>query len=116
MSVQPRKQRKARYSASAHARSKYMSATLSKDLRKKFGTRTLPLKVGDKVEVLRGDFKETEGKIMEVDYNSYKVCVEDVTLSKPDGTTVYYPLDPSNLMIIKASTSDKRRMKNKGDK
>ena len=30
MSIQPRKQRKARYNAPAHARGKYLSASLSK--------------------------------------------------------------------------------------
>ena len=35
MSIQPRKQRKARYTAPAHARGKYLSVSLSKDLREK---------------------------------------------------------------------------------
>ena len=116
MSIQPRKQRKALYTAPAHARGKHMSATLSKDLKKKIGTRSLPLRVGDKVEVLRGDFKGQEGKVLEVDYGNYKVCIEEVTLSKPDGTAVFLPVDPSNLMIIKADLDDDRRTKNvKGD-
>lgn len=116
MSIQPRKQRKALYTAPAHARGKHMSATLSKDLRKKIGTRSLPLRVGDKVQVLRGDFKGHEGKILEVDYGKYKVKIEEVTLSKPDGTAVFLPVDPSNLMIIKADLDDDRRTKNvKGD-
>ena len=57
MSIQPRKQRKARYTAPAHARGKYLRASLSKDLREKVGSRTLPVRSGDKVRVLRGDFK-----------------------------------------------------------
>ena len=50
-----------------------------------------------------------------VDYGSYKVNIEDVTLSKPDGTTSFLPVDPSNLMIIEADLKDDRRIKNKGD-
>ena len=115
MSKQPRKQRKALYNAPAHARGKYLSATLSKDLRADLGKRSLPVKSGDKVRVLRGDFKGHEGEVLSVDYGSYKVSIEDVTLSKPDGTTSFLPVDPSNLMIIEADLKDDRRIKNKGD-
>ena len=116
MSIQPRKQRKARYNAPAHARGKYLSASLSKDLRKKLGKRTLPIKTGDKVEIVRGDFADHEGEVLSVDYGSYKVTIENVTMSKPDGTATFVPIDPSNLVIIEANLKDDRRIKNKGDK
>ena len=115
MSKQPRKQRKALYNAPAHARGKHLSASLSKDLRADLGKRTLPVRTGDKVKVVRGDFKGQEGEVLSVDYNSYKVTVEDVTLSKPDGTATFLPVDPSNLVIIDADLKDDRRIKNKGD-
>ncbi|MBR0371487.1 MAG: 50S ribosomal protein L24 [Methanobrevibacter sp.] len=115
MSKQPRKQRKALYNAPAHTRGKHLSATLSKDLRADLGKRSLPLRTGDKVRVLRGDFKGHEGEVLDVDYGSYKVTIEEVTLSKPDGTAVFLPVDPSNLMIIDANTKDDRRIKNRGD-
>ena len=115
MSKQPRKQRKARYTAPAHARGKHLSATLSKDLRDQIGKRSLPIRAGDKVKVLRGDFKEHEGEVLTVDYTSYKVTIEEVTLAKPDGTTTFLPVDPSNLVIIDADLKDNRRIKDKGD-
>ena len=115
MSKQPRKQRKALYNAPAHARGKHLSVSLSKDLREKLGKRSLPIRSGDKVTVLRGDFKGHEGKVLDVDYSSYKVTIEEVTLSKPDGTATFLPVDPSNLMIIDADMNDDRRIKNKGD-
>ena len=115
MSKQPRKQRKALYNAPAHARGKYLSARLSNELRADLGKKTLPVRTGDKVRVLRGDFKGHEGEVLEVDYGSYKVTIEEVTLSKPDGTAVFLPVDPSNLMIIDADTKDDRRIKNRGD-
>ena len=115
MSKQPRKQRKALYNAPAHARGKHLSASLSKDLRDKVGSKTLPIRSGDKVRVLRGDFKGHEGEVISVDYGSYKVMIEEVTLSKPDGTTTFLPVDPSNLVIIDADLKDDRRIKNKGD-
>ena len=115
MSKQPRKQRKALYNAPAHARGKHLSASLSKDLREQLGRRSLPIRTGDKVSVVRGDFKGHEGEVLTVDYGSYKVTIEEVTLSKPDGTATFLPVDPSNLVIIDADLKDNRRIKNKGD-
>ncbi|MBQ2962552.1 50S ribosomal protein L24 [Methanobrevibacter sp.] len=110
MSIQPRKQRKALYTAPLHIRRKIMSANLSKDLRADIGKRSLPIRVGDKVQVVRGDFKGHEGKVESVDAKRYKVTVEGVTLSKPDGNAVLLPIHPSNLMIIEADLKDERRL------
>ena len=110
MSIQPRKQRKALYTAPLHIRRKIMSANLSKDLRAEIGKRSLPIRVGDKVQVVRGDFKGHEGKVESVDAKRYKVTVEGVTLSKPDGNAVLLPIHPSNLMIIEADLKDERRL------
>ena len=52
MSIQPRKQRKALYTAPLHIRRKLMSANLSKDLRADIGKRSLPIRVGDKVQLV----------------------------------------------------------------
>jgi large subunit ribosomal protein L24 len=110
MSIQPRKQRKALYTAPLHIRRKIMSANLSKDLRADIGKRSLPIRVGDKVQVVRGDFKGHEGKVESIDAKRYKVTVEGVTLSKPDGNAVLLPIHPSNLMIIEADLKDERRL------
>ncbi len=110
MSIQPRKQRKALYTAPLHIRRKLMSANLSKDLRADIGKRSLPIRVGDKVQVVRGDFKGHEGKVESIDAKRYKVTVEGVTLSKPDGNAVLLPVHPSNLMIIEADLKDERRL------
>jgi len=116
MSIQPRKQRKARYEAPLHKRHNYLSANLSKDLREELGIRSLPLVLDDKVKVLRGDFKDHEGKIVDMNYKSYKTFVEGVVNQKPEGNPSLIPLDPSNLMIIDANMKDEKRMKNiKGD-
>ncbi len=111
MSKQPRKQRKALYEAPLHKRNARMAATLSKDLREDLGRRTLPVKVGDKVRVLRGDFRDHEGKVEIVNYKKYTVTVDGVTLNKADGTTIYLPIHPSNLMIIDVDLDDDRRSK-----
>ena len=111
MSKQPRKQRKYLYTAPKHARRKIMSASLSKDLREDYGRRTLPIKSGDTVKIVRGDFEGTEGKVDSVDIMNYKVRIEGVTKNKRDSTPVFVPIHPSNLVIISADMKDDMRYK-----
>jgi len=110
-SKQPRKQRKFLYTAPLHLRGKIMSATLSPDLREKYGIRALPIREGDKVKIMRGDFKGKEGKVVEVDLKRYRIHVEGVTQKKVDGTEVFYPVHPSNVMIVDLNLEDERREK-----
>ncbi len=107
----PRKQRKFRYNAPLHLRHKFISVTLSKDLRKKHGIRNIPVRVGDKVKVMKGNYSDSTGKVERVDLRSTKVFVENVQKTKADGTKVFYPLSPSNLMITDLKMDDKRREK-----
>ena len=110
-SKQPRKQRKFLYNAPLHLRHKIMSATLSKELRQKYRVRNLPVRTGDKVRIMRGDYRGVEGKVVEVDLKRYRIYVEGVTLKKVNGTEVFYPIHPSNVMIVELNLDDERRKK-----
>jgi large subunit ribosomal protein L24 len=111
MSKQPRKQRKALYNAPLHVRRKTMGVNLSKDLRDEYGRRSLPIKTGDKVKVVRGEFSDYEGKVESINSKKYKVIIEGVNLTKTDGSSVFLPIHPSNLMIIEADLKDDKRYK-----
>ena len=63
MSKQPRKQRKALYTAPLHKRHNLMSAHLSEQLKEEFNRRSFPVRKGDEVLIVRGDFKGTEGTV-----------------------------------------------------
>ena len=108
-SRQPRKQRKAFFNAPLHVRQKMMSAPLSPELREKYGIRNLPVRKGDKVRIMRGDFKGHEGKVVKVDLRRMKIYVEGVTIKRSDGTPVFRPIHPSNVMIIELDLSDEYR-------
>ena len=110
MSKQPRKQRKSIYNAPQHARSKLMSVHLSKDLREEHDRRSLPVRTGDTVKIMKGDFKGHEGKVEKVNLKTYKVYVEGANTQKPDGNPVLFPIDPSNLMIVELDLNDDKRM------
>ncbi|MGB0653296.1 MAG: 50S ribosomal protein L24 [Thermoplasmatota archaeon] len=108
-SLQPRKQRKARYDAPLHVRRKQMAAHLSEELLLKYNRRSFPVISGDTVKVLRGSHRGTDGKVVEIDTKARKVVVEGVTHKKADGTDVALPVDPSNLLITKLNLEDARR-------
>lgn len=110
-SKQPRKQRKALYQAPLHKRQKLVAAHLSKDLRKQLKRRSLSLRKGDEVKIMRGKFKKKTGKVERVDLKRLKIYINGITRKKVDGTEVKISIHPSNLMILKADFSDKRRQK-----
>ena len=112
-SKQPRKQRKYRYNAPLHIRHKFMSAHLSEELRKKYGLRALPVRVGDEVKVLRGQFKGKKAKIEKLILTDSKVYLSKIETIKKDGTKTTYPIDPSNIIIVSLNEEDKRRLKRK---
>jgi len=110
-SKKPRKQRKFLYNAPLHLRRKMISAHLSKELREKYGRRSMPLRKGDEVKVMRGEFKGTVGKVVKIDTKKYKVYVDSVKKKRSVGTEYLVPISPSNLMILKLNLDDKYRMR-----
>jgi large subunit ribosomal protein L24 len=105
-----RKQRKYRFNMPLHLKGKLMRTHLSKELRKKYGTRSIRARKGDKVRILVGQFKKREGKIDRIDMSRLKVYVENVEMLKKDGSKTLYPIDPSNLLIMELNTDDKKRL------
>ncbi len=108
-SKKPGKQRKYRYNAPNHIRRKFMSAHLAKDLIKKYSRRGIPIKVGDTVKILRGEYKGKAGKVEKVDTRKQRVYVEKISVLKKDGTAVPLGVHPSNVMITNLKTDDKLR-------
>lgn len=108
-SVQARKQRKYRYNAPLHTQSKFLHASLSKDLQEKHSRRSLRVRKGDEVEIMRGTFKGEGGVVEEVDTKNYRVVIRGVAAVKLDGSRKAYPVAVSNIRITKL-TEDGRRL------
>ena len=102
-SSQPRKQRKYLANAPLHLRRKFVNVNLSKDLRKKQKKRSIQIKKGDKVKIMRGKFKGEVRNVVEVNLKKSKVIVEGIQVKKMDGSKVNIKLQPSNLQIIELS-------------
>ncbi len=110
VSSQPRKQRKSRYQAPLHIRHKLMGAMLSPELREKHGIKSISVRSGDTVKVLRGDHKGKEGKVAAVNLKKMTITVDGVSVAKSDGTEVPRPVHPSSVMITKLETKDEKRL------
>jgi large subunit ribosomal protein L24 len=108
-SPKPKVQRKAFYNAPLHLRHKLVSAHLSRELRDKLGIRSLPVVVGDRVMIMKGDHKGKTGKVVEVDLKGLWVKVEGITRKKADGTEVLVKFRPWNLLILDLNLKDKWR-------
>ncbi len=109
-SIQPRKQRKFRYTAPLHLRKKMVCAHISKELAAKLGTarRSVSVRKGDKVRLMRGEKKGHTGKVVEVNLADLKVYIEGVSHRNAKGVEKTYPVDPSNLLILEGEFSKNR--------
>ena len=106
-STQPRKQRKALYNYRNDQRSKLLSTRVADFLREEYGIKKLPIRVGDDVRVLRGEFKDFEGEVIEVMKNQ-RVQVKECVFDKNDGTQFHPSIHVSKLVITKFK--DERKM------
>jgi large subunit ribosomal protein L24 len=84
---------------------------LSTELREKHGRRSVRPRVGDTVKIVRGEFKDIEGKITKVDPKAGVVNVEGVTREKQKGGTSPVPIQSSNLVVTALVLDDKQRKK-----
>jgi large subunit ribosomal protein L24 len=107
--TKPTTQRKRFFQAPDHKRHKLFGAPLSPELRKSHGVKTLPVRSGDTVRIVRGDHKGVEGKITRIDSRSYRIYVEGLTREKVDGTAIFVPIHPSKVTITNLNLDDKWR-------
>ena len=112
-SGKPRKQVKYRANAPLHMRHKFLNAKLSKDASKKYGIKRIAVRKGDKVKILRGQFNGKIGKINRVDMLNTKIYIDGIERTKTEGSKSFYPIHPSNVLIVEMSMDDKRRNKRK---
>merc|ERR1712137_1329144 len=104
-----RKARKEHFSAHSTARRKIMSAALSKELRAKYKVRSVPIRKDDEVQVVRGTFKNRDGKVTTVYRKKYVIHVERISREKNNGATVMLGIHPSKVVITKLHLDPDRK-------
>ena len=89
---------------------KFMSANLSKELRNKYKRRSLPLRKGDVVKVMRGEFRKKTGKIIAINRKKMNVEIEGMQIKKQDGSKTNVKFRPSVLQLTELNLEDRKRI------
>ena len=109
-SSQKRKQRKYVFNIPLHLKRKLLSAGLSKELRKRYSRRSFPVRKGDTVRVMHGKFKGKEGKISGLSKKTGFVYIENIQITKKDGSKVNFPIRTHRLRIMELELDDRQRL------
>jgi large subunit ribosomal protein L24 len=107
-SVQPRRQWKAVFTANHQERRRRMAVPLSRELRTRYGRRSLPVRKGDTVRVLAGSYSTVgeERRVAKVDREHYRLTLDNVTTKTADAKLKPLPIRPSHLVLTKLNLSD----------
>ncbi len=132
VSKNPGKQRRTSNKAALHVQRKRLRARLLTDDPELQAIRTVTVRVGDEVEVVRGDFGNPnsvkpdssgkrlgqsrgragiKAKVASVDTERGMVFVDGITSSTADGKEEGIPIRPSNLVVTSLFEGDPLRIK-----
>jgi ribosomal protein uL24 len=107
-----RKQRKRLFNLPNHKRNKLVHAKLHEDMVMEHGIKSLSIRMGDAVLVVRGEFRDMEGKVSKIDRQKSQIFIDGASIEKSSGTTYDIPIHPSNVVITKIEVKkDKWRQK-----
>ena len=98
------------YYATHKTASSQLSGSLSKELRKKYGKRSIRIVEGDTVKVIRGEFSGVDGKVTKISLANTGVNIEGVKKDKIKGDKFDVYIITTNIMITGLNSSDKWRM------
>lgn len=108
----PRKQRKRFYNQPNHKRNRLFTAKLHDDIQSEYFIKSLTICKGDTVLVVRGEFRDMEGKVAKIDRQKAQIFIEGASIEKSSGTTFDIPIHPSNVVLTKIEVKkDKWRKK-----
>lgn len=88
----------------------YVDVAVSKELRKKYDIRSIPICKGDIVKVKSGKLKGEGGKVINVDHSNGLISVEGVTSTKADGKQKERKMKPQKLVITKIDFTRQERL------
>ena len=98
------------YYATMSTASSQLSSHLSKNLRKKYGKKTVRVLEGDSVKVIRGEFTGVDGKVTKVSGGDGGLTIEGVKKEKLKGEKYDVFVQTSNIEVTALNTDDKWRI------
>ena len=105
--MKPTKARTYQIYLAPHARrSKQLGSPLSKELRKKYGKRSMRVILGDTVKVLRGEYRGVDGKVSKILTQSGNLAIEGVKKEKSKGEKFDVLIKTSKVIITGLNLDD----------
>ncbi|MGC8556207.1 MAG: 50S ribosomal protein L24 [Conexivisphaera sp.] len=86
-----------------------LSAHLADDLAEEYGLRSIRVRVGDVVKVVRGSYRGVEGKVLRVYPEEGRLAVEGLTRQNSRGENVPVKVHASKVIVTKLNLDDKIR-------
>ncbi len=105
----PRRQRKAVYDADLFERRRRMTVPLSRELRRRFHRRSVALRKGDTVRVMKGSYLGREERVQRLDRRGYTVTLDNVTLKSGEEKLKPLPIRTNHLLIVRLNLADEWR-------
>jgi large subunit ribosomal protein L24 len=94
------------YEATISERRKRTSAPLSRELRGRYGRRSLPIRKGDTVRILHGSYVGREERVARVNRRDYTVTLDNVTMKTGDQKLKALAIRPSALVLTRLNLAD----------
>jgi len=98
------------YYATHKTANSQLSGSLSKELRKKYGKRSIRIIEGDTVKVIRGEFSGVDGKVTKISLADNGVNIEGVKKDKIKGDKFDVFINTTNITVTGLNSDDKWRM------
>jgi len=98
------------YYATLQTASSQLSGMLSKNLREKYGKKSIRIVDGDSVKVIRGEFNGVDGKVTKVSASNNGLTIEGVKKEKLKGEKYDVFIHTSNIEVTGLNTDDKWRI------
>jgi len=92
-----------------HILDKHIRSPLSENLRKEYNKRNARVITGDTVKVLRGEYKNVEGKVEKVKTRRSTLFIEGIQREASKGGKVKVQIHSSNVIITSFNLHDKNR-------
>lgn len=102
----PRRQRRAGYNATTFERRLRMTVPLSRELRARFHRRSVPVRKGDTVRVMKGSYVGREERVQKVDRRGYTVTLDNVTLKTGEEKLKPLPIRTNHLLLVRLNLGD----------
>ena len=72
---------------------------MCKELKAKYNVRSIPVRKGDTVKIMRGTYKGRSGKVQSVYRRRWCIYIEKLVKEKVNGQQAQLPFHPSNVEI-----------------